>query len=98
MKQQRWIFGVLNYSNESEKRVKEAVDKFSPRQIAIVCKTNRADKINKFFKSYISNNGVPRKIHVAQGTNLMSKTVRSFYNNQGFEIIQLPVRPQGYRK
>ena len=57
----------------------------------MVCGNNRSDKILKFLKSYITNHGVPRKIHVDQGTSFMSNEIKAFCNGEGIEIIKLPV-------
>ena len=57
----------------------------------MVCGNNRADKILKFFKAYINNHGVPRNIHVDQGTNFMSRDVKAFCNGEGIEIVHSPV-------
>ena len=57
----------------------------------MVCNTNRSDKTLNFFKSYIHNHGVPRKIHIDQGTSFMSKDVKVFCNTEGIEIVQSPV-------
>ena len=68
-----------------------AVDRFSHWPPAMVCGKNRSDdKTMKFLKSYIINHGVPRKIHVNQGTSLMSNEIRAFCNGEGIEIIKLP--------
>ena len=63
-----------------------AVDRFSRLPSAMVCNTNRSDKILKFPKFYFNNHGVPRKIHVDQGTNFMSKDGKAFCNIEGIEI------------
>ena len=39
----------------------------------------------------MNNHGVPRKIHVDQGTNFMSKDVEKFCYADGIEIVQSPV-------
>ena len=52
---------------------------------------NRADKILKILKAFISNHGVPRKIHVDQGTNFMSRDVKAFCNGEGIVIVQSPL-------
>ena len=57
----------------------------------MVCGNNRSDKILKFLKCYITNHGVPRKIHVDQGTSFMSNEIKAFRNGEGIEIIKSPV-------
>ena len=57
----------------------------------MVCGNNRSDKILKFHKAYINDHGVPRKIHVDQGTNFMSKEVKAFCNSERIEIMKSPV-------
>ena len=83
--------GPINYLNESQKFVLVAVDRFSRWPSAMVCGNNRSDKIMKFLKSYITNHGVPRKIHVDKGMGFMSNEVKSFCNGEGIEIIKSPV-------
>ena len=68
-----------------------AVDRFSRWPSAMVCANNRSDKILKFLKSYITNHGVPRKIHVDQGTSFMSNEIKAFCNGEGIAIIKSPV-------
>ena len=85
------FWGPINYLNESRKHVLVAVDRFSRWPSAMVCGNNRSDKILKFLKSYISNHGVPRKIHVDQGTSFMSNEIKIFCNGEGIEIIESPV-------
>ena len=85
------FWGHINYLNESSKYVLVAVDRFSRWPSAMVYGNNRSDKILKFLKSYISNHGVPRKIHIDQGTNFMSNAVKAFCNGEGIEIIKSPV-------
>ena len=85
------FWGPINYLNESRKYVLVAVDRFSHWPSAMVCGNNRSDKIRKFLKSYITNHGVPRKIHVDQGTSFMSNKIKAFCNGEGIEIIKSPV-------
>ena len=85
------FWGRINYLNESRKYVLVAVDRFSRWPSAIVCGNNRSDKILKFLKSYITNHGVPRKIHMDQGTSFMSNEIKAFCNGEGIEIIKSPV-------
>ena len=85
------FWGPINYLNESRKYVLMAVDRFSRWPSAMVCGNNRSDKILKFLKSYITNHGVPRKIHVDQGTSFMSNEIKAFCNGEGIEIIKSPV-------
>ena len=79
---QLFFWGPISYVNESKKYVIVAVDRFSRWPSAMVCNTNRSDKILKFLKSFIINHGVPRRTHVNQGTNFLSKDVKAFCNNQ----------------
>ena len=74
------FWGPINYLNESRKYVLVAVDPFSRWPSAMVCGNNRSDKILKFLKSYITNHGVPRKIHIDQGTSFMSNAIKAFCN------------------
>ena len=85
------FWGPINYLNESQKYVSVAVDRFSRWLSAMVCGNNRSDKILKFLKSYITNHGVPRKIHVDQGTSFMSNEIKAFCNGEGIQIIKSPV-------
>ena len=85
------FWGPINYLNESRKYVLVAVDRFSRWPSAMVCGNNRSDKILKFLKNYITNHGVPRKIHVDQGTSFMSNEIKAFCNGEGIEIIKSPV-------
>ena len=71
------FWSPINYLNESQKYVLVAVDRFSRWPSAMVCGNNRPDKIMKFLKSYIANHGLPRKIHVDQGTSFMSNEVKA---------------------
>ena len=57
----------------------------------MLCNSNRSDKIVKFLKAYIISHGVPRQIRVDQGTNFMSKEVRSFCHKKGNEMLISPV-------
>ena len=68
-----------------------AVDRFSRWPSAMVCNSNRSDKIIKFLKTYIIAHGVPRQIRVDQGIIFMSKEVRAFCHKQGIEILISPV-------
>ena len=85
------FWGPINYLNESRKYVLVAVDRFSRWPSAMVCGNNRSDKIMKFLKSYITNHGVPRKIHLDQGTSFMSNEIIAICNGEGIEIIKSPV-------
>ena len=68
-----------------------AVDRFFRWSSAMVCNSNRSDKILKFLKAYIIAHGVPRQLRVDKGTNFMSKEVRAFCHEQGIEILISPV-------
>ena len=57
----------------------------------MVCGNNQSDKIPKFLKSYITNHGLPRKIHVDQGTSFKSHEIEAFCNGEGIEITKSPV-------
>ena len=76
---------------ESKKYVLVAVDRFSRWPSAMVCNSNRSDKIIKILKVYIIVHGVPGQIRVDQGTNFMSKEVKAFCHGQGIEIFTSPV-------
>ena len=67
-----------------------AVDQFSRWPSVMVCGNNRFDKKPNLLKNYITNYGVPRKIHVDQGTSFMSNEIKAFYNGEGIEIIKSP--------
>ena len=81
------FWGPINYLKESKKYVLVAVDRFSRWPSALVCNSNRSDKIIRFLKAYIIAHGVPRQIRVDQGTNFMSKEVKAFCHEQGIEIL-----------
>ena len=68
-----------------------AVDRFSCWPSAMVCNSNRSDKIIKFLKAYIIAHGVPRQIRVDQGTKFISKEVRAYCHKRGIEILISPV-------
>ena len=85
------FWGPINYLKEYKKYLLVAVDRFSRWPSAIVCISNRSDKIVKFLKAYIIAHGVPRQIRVDQGTNFMSKEVQTFCHGEGFEIFTSPV-------
>ena len=85
------FWGLINYLKESKKYVLVAVDRFSRWPSAMVCNSNRSDKIIKFLKAYFIAHGVPRQIRVDQGTDFMSKEVRAFCHEQGIEICISPV-------
>ena len=84
------FWGPINYLKESKKYVLVAVDRFSRWPSAMVCNSNRSDKIIKFLKAYIIAHGVPRQIRVDQGTNFMSKEVKTFCHEQGIEVLISP--------
>ena len=85
------FWGPINYWKASKRYFLVAVDRFSRWPLAMVCNSNRSDKIIKFLKAYIIAHGVPRQIPVDQGTNFMSKEVRAFCHEQGIEIRISPV-------
>ena len=85
------FWGPINYLNESRNYVLMAVDRFSRWPSAMVCRNNMSDKILKFLKSFITNHGVPRKIHVDQGTSFMSNEIEAICNGEGVEIIKSSV-------
>ena len=85
------FWGPINYLNESKKYVLVAVDRFSRWPSAMVCNSNRSDKIVKFLKAHIIAHGVLRQIRVDQGTNFMSKEVRTFCHKEGIKILTSPV-------
>ena len=85
------FWGPINYLKESKKYVLVTVDRFSRWPSAMVCNSNRSDKIIKFLKAYIIAHGVPRQIRVDQGTNFMSKEVKTFCHEQGIEVLISPV-------
>ena len=85
------FWGPINYLKESKKYVLVAVDRFSRWPSAMVCNSNRSDKIIKFLKPFMVAHGVPRQIRVDQGTNVMSEEVRSFCHKEGIEMLISPV-------
>ena len=85
------FWGPINYLKEFKKCVLVAVDRFSRWPSAMVCNSNRSDKIVKFLKAPIIAHGVPLQIRVDQGTNLMSKEVRAFCHKEGIEMLTSPV-------
>ena len=80
------FWGPIKYLQESKKYVIVAVDRFSTWSSARVCNTNRSDKILKFLKRYINNHEVPKKIHVEQGRNFMSKDVKTFCHAEALKL------------
>ena len=56
------FWGPINYLEESKNVDLVAVDRLSRWPSAVVCNSNRSDKIVKLLKSYIIANGVPRQI------------------------------------
>ena len=85
------FWGPINYLNESKKYVLVATDRFSRWPSAMVTTTNTSDKVLKFLNKYISHHGVPRKIHVDQGSCFTSNKFKSFCNEEGIELIYSPV-------
>ena len=84
------FWGPINYLNESKKYVFVA-DRFSRWPSAMVTTTDTSDKVLKFLVKYITHHGVPRKIHVDQGSCFTSNNFKSFCNNEGIELIYSPV-------
>ena len=85
------FWGPINYLNESKKYVLVATDRFSRWPSAMVTTTNTSDKVLKFLNKYISHHGVPRKIHVDQGSCFTSNKFKSFCNEEGIELMYSPV-------
>ena len=85
------FWGPINYLNESKKYVLVATDRFSRWPSAMVTTTNTSDKVLKFLDKYITQHGVPRKIHVDQGSCFTSNTFKSFCNSEGIELMYSPV-------
>ena len=85
------FWGPINDLNESRKYVLVATDRFSRWPSAMVTTTNTSDKVLKFLDKYITHHGVPRKIHVDQGSCFTSNTFKSFCNNEGIELMYSPV-------
>ena len=79
------FWGLINYSNKSQKHELVAADRFSRWPSAMVCGNNRSDRIMKFLKTYIVNHGVPREIHVDQGTSFISNEVKALCNGEWIE-------------
>ena len=57
----------------------------------MVTTTNTSDKVLKFRDKYITQHGVPRKIHVDQGSCFTSNKFKIFCNNEGIELVYSPV-------
>ena len=79
------FWGPINYLNESKKYVLVATDRFSRWPSAMVTTSNTSDKVLKFLDKYITQHGVPRKIHVDQVSCFTSNTFKSFCNSEGIE-------------
>ena len=77
--------------NEGKKYVLVATDRFLRWISARVTTTNISDKVLKFLDKYITQHGVPRKIHVDQGSCFTSNKFKSFCNSEGFELVYSPV-------
>ena len=57
----------------------------------MVTTTNTSDKVLKFLDKYITQQGVPRKIHVNQGSCFTSNKFKSFCNSESIELAYSPV-------
>ena len=57
----------------------------------MVTTTNTSAKVLNFLDKYITQHGVPRKIHVDQGSCFTSNKFKSFCNNEGIELVYSPV-------
>ena len=58
--------GPISYLNETRVFFLVATDRFSRWPLAMVTTTNTSDEVLKFLDKYITQHGVPRKIHVDQ--------------------------------
>ena len=85
------FWGPISFLNESRKYVLAASDRFSRWPSAIVTTTNTSDKVFKFLDKYITQHGIPRKIHVDQGSYFTSNKFKSFCNSEGIELVHFPV-------
>ena len=85
------FWGPISYLNESRKYVLVATDRFSQWPSAMVTTTNTSDKVLKFIGKNITQHGVPRKIHVDQGSYFTSNELKSFCNSEGTELVYSPV-------
>ena len=85
------FLGPISYLNESTKYVLVATDRFSRWPSAMVTTTNTSDKILKFLDKHITQHGVPRKIHVDQGSCFTSNKFKSFCNSEGIKLVYSPV-------
>ena len=85
------FWGPINYLNESKKYILVAKDRFSRWPSAMVTTTNTSDKVLKFLDKYITQHGVPRKIHVDQGSCFTSNKFKSFCNSKCIELMYSPV-------
>ena len=77
--------------NESKKYVLVATDRLSKWPSAMVTTTNTSDKDLKFLDKYITQHGVPLKIHVDQGSVFTSNKFKSVCNSEGIELMYSPV-------
>ena len=85
------FWGPISYLNETMKYVLVATDRFLWWPSAMVTTTNTSDKVLKFLDKYITQHGVPRKIHVDQGSCFTSNKFKSFFNSEGIELVYSPV-------
>ena len=74
-----------------KKYVLVAMDRCLSWPSAMVTTTNTSDKVLKFLDKYITQHGVPRKIHVDQGSSFTSNKFKSFCNSEGIDLVYSPV-------
>ena len=67
------FWGPMNDLQESKKYVKVAVDRFSKWPSAMVCNTNRSDKILKFLKQYMNKDprGPRDELYIVRSENVL---------------------------
>ena len=57
----------------------------------MVTTTNTSDKVLKLLDKYITQHGVPRKIHFDQESCFTSNKFKGFCNSEGIELVYSPV-------
>ena len=95
------FWGPIKYLNESEKHILVAVDRFSRRPSAMICKNNKSKDFKIQFQIH-KHSCVSRKIYMDQGSNFTPRIDKDFCNTEGIEVVNSPVndrvRRTNYRK
>ena len=84
------FWGPKSYLNKSKKGILVATDRFLRWPSAMITTIDTSDKVSKFLDKYITQQGVPRKIHVNQGSCFTSNKFKSFCNTDGIDLISSP--------